>query len=92
VVYQNPGLKAAYGFPNFTYMDMTCLMDRDVDSGGVAALLTTKNWYYGGYDRPRSKPRRGKFGTDSDEIVYTEWAGVGCGHWDAQAFLTGITS
>lgn len=82
---------ANYGFETFTYRGRTVVQDPRVESGNRLAILTTKNWFFGGYNAPQKSDWRAIPGTDAEEMFFTYWYGMACNHWQAQFYLNGIT-
>lgn len=73
----NAEFQAKYGFSNFTYMNMKCVQSHR-EASGTVYMLTTKTFYYGGFDRPQALQTIRLPGTDSEERYYNMWSFVGC--------------
>lgn len=86
----NANFKAKYGFENFEYLGMKCVMDHRIASGS-AYMLTTKDLFWGGMETPKSMTPVRILGSDAMEYIYSQVSFWGCFQRRRMAKWTGIT-
>lgn len=87
--------KANYGLTNFKLDNMWVVQDSRwgtvLSTTGGYAVMTTKHWFGGGGERPRSHGLHQIEGTDAYHNVYTHWCYLACDNIGANAKRTGLT-
>lgn len=75
IVDQN--FRAKYGFENFEYLGMKCVMETRGAAGQIK-LLDTSKWVYGGYEIPKEHEPTRIPGSTAVERRFSWWGFIGC--------------